>query len=144
LQKSPRTFIEKCLEEILPPINNQCHPGDRDDNLWVTIDNYKPPQTQIEWEQTCFLDKPFHGYYKWPRVIKYSMNKRMRYTQDTMPEQVTILYDRFIDKNFITRFIQLVIFDEENFAEIRFSMFKVNRDHKRKIYITCYHLGSFS
>ncbi|CAF1134879.1 unnamed protein product [Rotaria sordida] len=68
LQKPPRIYIEKSLEEIfhnisksLPAImNDECSPGDRDDNSWVTIDDYKPPETQIEWEQTCFLDKPFH------------------------------------------------------------------------------------
>ncbi|CAF3616295.1 unnamed protein product [Rotaria sordida] len=68
LQKSPRIYIEKSLEEIFHNIskslpvmmNDECYPGDRDDNSWVTIDDYKPPETQIEWEQTCFLDKPFH------------------------------------------------------------------------------------
>jgi hypothetical protein len=53
-----------------------------------------------------------------------------------MPEEVTILYDRFIDKNFIQRFIQLIIFDEDDgeikFDRIRFNIFKVNKDHNKK------------
>jgi hypothetical protein len=121
------------VSEILQrPVNvDECHPGDRDDNLWVTINDYKPPKTQQEWEQTCFLDKSYHGYYKWPKIIKYPMNKRERYTKENMPENVAILYDRFIDKDFISKFIQFMVLDEEeeeiNFDVHRFRMFKVNR-----------------
>jgi hypothetical protein len=108
---------------------DECHPGDRDDNLWITINGYKPPTTQDEWEQTCFLDKSFHGYYKWPKIIKYPMNKRERYTKENMPEPVAILYDRFIDQNFINKFTQFMVLDEEkgkiNFDPRRFNMFKV-------------------
>ncbi|CAF2908164.1 unnamed protein product, partial [Rotaria sp. Silwood2] len=36
IQKPPRIYLEKTLDEILQrPVNvDQCHPGDRDDNLW--------------------------------------------------------------------------------------------------------------
>jgi hypothetical protein len=118
-------------------MNNECLPGDRDDNLWITIDDYKPPKTQIEWEETCFLDESFHGYYTWPKMIKYSMNKRERYTLNNMPEKVAILYERFIDKKFLTRAVQFVVLDEDEaedneeckitFNDIRFAMFKVDR-----------------
>ena len=130
--------MEKSLEEILGElcptvIHDHDHPGDRDDNLWVTLDGYRPPQTQLEWEQTCFLDQPFHGYYCWPRRIKYSINKRERYTPDNMPEEVAILYDRFSDRNFLQQVIELMLLDEVededlNFSEIRFAMFKVNKN----------------
>ena len=142
MQKPPRIHIEKTLEEIfrdtsksLPVIiNDHSHPGDRDDNLWITVDDYKPPETQIEWEKTCFLDKSYHGYYCWPKIIKYSMNRRERYTQNNMPEQVAILYDHFIDKNFIIQAIQLMIFDEEDdvidFNKTRYLMFKVDRKNR--------------
>jgi hypothetical protein len=122
-------------KEIPADIHQQDRPGDRDDNLWVTIDDYKPPQTQIEWEETCFLDKSYHGYYTWPKTIKYALNKRTRYTKDNMPEEVAILYDRFIDKNFVAQATQLMVFNEDldeeednriNFDHIRFTMFKVN------------------
>jgi hypothetical protein len=122
LQKPPRIFLEKSFES-----STICHPGDRDDNLWVTIDGYQPPKTQTEWEQTCFLDKIYHGYYTWPEKVKYSLNKRIRYTQDTMPEEVAILYDRFIDKSFIERFVQLAILDDDwKFDKVIFRMFKVS------------------
>ncbi|CAF0997933.1 unnamed protein product [Rotaria sordida] len=128
LQKLPRIYVEKTLEEILHrPINTECHPGDRDDNLWLTINDYIPPKSQAEWEQTCFLDKSFHGYYKWPKIIKYPLNKRERYTRENMPEQVAILYNRFIDKNFVAKFIQLMVLDKEgdsSFDVNRFRMFK--------------------
>ncbi|UJR35822.1 hypothetical protein I4U23_028569 [Adineta vaga] len=130
LQKPPRIYIEKTLDQILHrPVNiNECHPGDRDDNLWLTINNYKPPTSQQEWEETCFLDKSYHGYYKWPKIIRYPMNKRERYTKETMPENVSILYERFVDKDFISKFIQLMVLDEEeeeiNFDIHRFRMFK--------------------
>jgi hypothetical protein len=138
LQKPPRIHVEKSLEEILHTmgkpipagIHEEGRPGDRDDNLWVTIDGYKPPQTQIEWEETCFLDKPFHGYYTWPKTIKYTMNKRTRYTKENMPEEVAILYDRFIDKNFVIRVTQLMILGEKNdedFDKIQFAVFKVGK-----------------
>ncbi len=113
-------------------IHDEGHPGDRDDNFWVTIDDYQPPQTQIEWEETCFLDKSFSGYYCWPKIIKYSINKRDRYTLDNMPEEVAILYDRFSDRNFLIQVIELMLLDEVededlNFSEIRFATYKVNR-----------------
>jgi proteasome activator subunit 4 len=107
---------------------DECHPGDRDDNLWVTINDYKPPKSQTEWEETCFLDKSYHGYYKWPKIIKYPMNKRERYTKENMPERVAILYEKFIDKSFISKSIQFMVLDEEeeaiNFDIHRFRMFK--------------------
>ncbi|CAF1048161.1 unnamed protein product [Adineta steineri] len=136
LQKPPRIYVEKCLEEIvenenkpLPIITNDAYyPGDRDDNFWLTFNDYKPPQTQIQWEQTCFLDKSFYGYFSWPKIFKYSLNKRIRYTINNMPDDVAILYNRFIDKNFIKQIIQLMILDEDkdemDFDQIRFSMFK--------------------
>ena len=145
MQKPPRIYVEKSLEEIfhhlnkpIPVIlNDGFRPGDRDDNLWVTFSDYKPPETQTEWEETCFLDKPYHGYYCWPKIIKYSMNKRERYTQNNMPKNVAILYDHFIDKDFIIRVTQLTILKEKEdetpkFDKTRFSMFKVYLDSKKK------------
>ena len=59
------------------------------------------------------------------------MNKRDRYTKDNMPKHVAILYERFIDKNFINKFTQFMVLDEEkgkiNFDARRFNMFKVMR-----------------
>ncbi|CAF2134732.1 unnamed protein product [Rotaria magnacalcarata] len=138
LQKPPRIYVEKPLGEILQHngqssvtiINDAYHPGDRMDNAWLTIDGYIPPTTQSEWEQTCFLDKSFHGYYTWPKMIKYSINKRERYSQNNMPEQAAILYNRFIDKNFVKRMTQFMILDHDNvdgqteFDTIRFAAFK--------------------
>ncbi|CAF1622524.1 unnamed protein product, partial [Adineta ricciae] len=130
IQKPPRIYVEKTLDQILQrPVDiDQCRPGDRDDNLWITINDYKPPTSQQQWEETCFLDKSFHGYYKWPKVIRYPMNKRERYTRETMPEDVLILYERFIDQEFIGKFIQFMVLDEEeeeiNFDIHRFRMFK--------------------
>jgi hypothetical protein len=123
---------------------DECHPGDRDDNLWITINDYKPPKTQDEWEQTCFLDKSFHGYYKWPKIIKYPMNKRERYTKDNMPEHVAILYEKFIDQDFIAKFIQFMILDEEeeeiHFDIHRFRMFKViHLIRINRIFLCLYH-----
>ena len=131
LQKPARIYVEKTLDQILHrPVNvDQCHPGDRDDNLWVTINDYQPPKTQDEWEQTCFLDKSYHGYYSWPKTIKYALNKRERYTTENMPENVAILYERFMDTNFISKFTQFMVLDEEKgkvtFDSRRFNMFKV-------------------
>jgi hypothetical protein len=57
------------------------------------------------------------------------MNKRERYTKENMPEHVAILYNRFMDKNFISRLIQYMVIDEEgddnNFDIHQFRMFKV-------------------
>ncbi|CAF4632071.1 unnamed protein product, partial [Rotaria sp. Silwood2] len=134
IQKPPRIYLEKSVHDIFYHIKKPCPdevfscPGDRDDNLWITLNDYQPPNTQIEWEQTCFLDKCFHGYYKWPKVLKYPMNKRERYTKETMPEHVAILYNRFMDKNFVTKLIQYMMLADEknelNFNIHRFRMFK--------------------
>ncbi|CAF4543599.1 unnamed protein product, partial [Rotaria sp. Silwood2] len=140
LQKPPRIYIEKSLNEILQNqgqssatvINDEYHPGDREDNAWVTVDGYVPPETQIEWEQACFLDKSFHGYNTWPKMIKYSINKRERYSQNNMTEQAAILYDRLMDRNFVKQLAQFLILgdDDDNdqtmFDTTRFAMFKVN------------------
>ncbi|CAF3638419.1 unnamed protein product, partial [Rotaria sp. Silwood1] len=132
LQKPPRIYAEKILHNINQSssnidINNN-YSVDYNDNSWITIDSFKPPEAQIEWEQICFLDKSFYGYYTWPKIIKYSINTRIRYTQHTMPENVAILYNRFIDKNFLKQFIKLIIFDEDNdiinFNKTRFTTFK--------------------
>ncbi|CAF1512268.1 unnamed protein product [Adineta steineri] len=122
-QKFPRIFVEKSLENI--PYQED-YPDDRDDNLWITIDNYKPPKTQIEWEETCFLDKSFHGYYTWPKRIRYSLNKREHYTQNNMIESANLIYNRFINKDFVIQVIQMMILDEKNeFNKTQFTMFKV-------------------
>ena len=136
IQKPPIVYLKKSLHEILYHVKKPCPgedcccPGDRDDNLWITINDYKPAETQAEWEQTCFLDKCFHGYYKWPKIIKYPMNKRERYVKGTMPEHVSVVYDRFMDKNFLTKSVQYWIMDEEdnriNFDIHRFRIFKVS------------------
>ncbi|CAF4333939.1 unnamed protein product, partial [Rotaria sordida] len=127
IQKPPRIYLEKSNHDLSYYTNKIC-PGDRDDNLWVTYNDYQPPKTQFEWEQTCFLDKCYYGYYEWPKIIKYPMNKRERYTKETMPEHVSILYNRFMDKNFITKLIQYMIIEDEenetNFNIHRFRMFK--------------------
>ncbi|CAF3782672.1 unnamed protein product [Rotaria sp. Silwood1] len=54
LQKPPRIYVEKPLKEIFESmdaslsvcINVDDFPGERPDNLWLTIDNYKAPKTQ--------------------------------------------------------------------------------------------------
>ncbi|CAF3996658.1 unnamed protein product, partial [Rotaria sordida] len=127
IQKPPRIYLEKSSHDLLYYTNKTC-PGDRNDNLWVTYNDYQPPKTQIEWEQTCFLDKCYYGYYEWPKIIKYPMNKRERYTKETMPEHVAILYNQFMNKNFITKLIQYMVLENEesetSFNTHRFRMFK--------------------
>lgn len=142
--------MEEILHDINKPlptiIHEERHPGDRDDNLWITIDDYKPPTTQNEWEKTCFLDKSYNGYYNWPKIIKYPINKRQRYTSlDDMPENVAILYNRFIDKSFLMEVIELMVLDEEddddiNFTEIRFAMFKVYNKYEHFFFKSFYYL----
>lgn len=118
LQKPPIIFLEK-------PVPNM-------DNLWVTIDGYHPPQTQSDWEETCFLDQSYHGYYSWPKILQYPMNKQERYHSKNMPEDVMILYERFSDRSFLQQMIELMLVDESEdedleFSEIRFAMYKVRR-----------------
>ncbi|CAF4380619.1 unnamed protein product, partial [Rotaria sordida] len=70
----------------------------------------------------------YHGYYEWPKIIKYPMNKRERYTKETMPEHVAILYNQFMNKNFIRKLIQYMVLENEesetSFNIHRFRMFK--------------------
>ncbi|CAM2708912.1 unnamed protein product [Rotaria socialis] len=134
LQKLPLTYVEKSLDEIFhgtdrsttTSIQSRSQPGNRDDNLWLTYNDYKAPETQTEWEQICFLDKIFHGYYQWPKTIKYALNKRERYTSGKIPAHVSIILDRFLDKDFVTKLSKCIIFDEGNinFDKIRFLMYK--------------------
>ncbi|CAF4636892.1 unnamed protein product [Rotaria sp. Silwood1] len=134
LQKPPQIYVEKSFKEILHSIdqsvsmvvNDLSQPGDRDDNLWITYNDYKCPKVQREWEQVCFLDKVFHGYYQWPKMIEYPMNKCESYIRDQMPKHVSIIFDRFLDKNFMTKFNKLIIYDEGtiDFNKTRFLMYK--------------------
>ncbi|CAF3001054.1 unnamed protein product [Rotaria sp. Silwood2] len=129
LQKPKLVYEEKSLNEIFQNngqlstinINDEHHPGDRDDNVWLTIDGYVPPKTQIEWEQTCFLDKSFHGFNTWPKIIKYAINKRECYSRTNMSEQVAILYNQFIDENFVKRMIQFMVLDADDDDKIKFN-----------------------
>ncbi|CAF1141433.1 unnamed protein product [Adineta ricciae] len=134
IQKPPRIFIEKSIEEIFRdagqslavPDKDQCQPGAREDNLWITFNDYELPKTQDEWEQTCFLDDVFYGYYQWPKTIKYAMNKRERYTINNMPKEVSIIFNRFMDKNFVKQMLKVNVNNENTtrFDRSRFEMFK--------------------
>ncbi|CAF3866966.1 unnamed protein product [Rotaria sordida] len=134
LQKSPRIYVEKSLDEILncnnqsstSIINDRFQPGDRDNNLWLTYNDYKPPELQTVWEETCFLDKVSHGYYQWQKMIKYPINKRERYIHDQMPKHASIIFDHFLDKSFLIKLTKVIIFDEREieFNRIRFLMYK--------------------
>jgi hypothetical protein len=123
-------MVEKTHEELLQqPIDSECHPGDREDNLWLTLHDYQPPRTSMEWEQMCFLDKSFHGYYQWPKIFRYPLNRRERYTRENSAEQASILCDRFADKNFVAQAIQRMVADTEDgsgFDMVRFRLFKVS------------------
>ena len=142
LQKPSRIYVEKSFDEIYH-CNNQSsttiikdrfQPGDRDDNLWIIYDHYKLPKVQTNWEQTCFLDKPYHGYYQWPKMIKYSINKRERYTRDRMPRHVAIMFDRFLDRNFVVELMKTMTSDDnrKEFDKLRFLMYKVNQKKKQE------------
>lgn len=150
LQKPLRFYREKTLDEILHrPIDiSRDQPGDRDDNLWVTIDGYQPPTTEDEWEEMCFLDKSYHGYYQWPKRIRYVMNKRDRFTEENMSEDVLMIYRRFVDKEFLHRSIQWMVDGERAehhaFDLHRFRLFKVQCENSDQISIRCFLLGTFS
>ena len=117
LQKPPRIAVEKSLVELfetmkipmpVPSTNRQIH-CERIDNAWLTIDGYEIPKTQDEWEQSCFLDKPHYGYYAWPKVIRYYLNKRDRYSQENMSEGVAIVYECFTNKEFLKNLTDMII-----------------------------------
>jgi hypothetical protein len=78
------------------------------------------------------------------------MNKRARYTVDDMPEQVAIIYDRFMDEKFLMQFIQFMVLDEHkgqiNFDRIRFKMFKVKSQNNQIKWkpVSFLYLGSLS
>jgi hypothetical protein len=73
------------------------------------------------------------------------MNKRERYTKEHMPEHVMILYNRFMDKNFVNKLIQNMVIDEEeenenNFNIHQFRMFKVGfeRENCKSFFFFCF------
>ena len=137
LQKPARIHVEKPLDEITTMntisawsiSQTEINPGNRADNAWVTIDGFQPPITQDEWEHMCFLDKTYHGYFTWPKTIKYTMNQRGRYTRDNMPEHVALVYDRFNDVTFVSKLVQCMVAEqaanETNFHYVRSTVFKV-------------------
>ena len=132
LQKPPRVYVEKSVEEIFrengrtAPVKVGA-PGNRDDNRWLTFSDPPFSDTQSDWEERCFLDRLAAGYYQWPKTIKYVVNKRERYTQEQMPNDVAIVFQRFRDQSFVNRLIeQLVLDDDETESNrVRFLMFKV-------------------
>ena len=123
LQKPPRTYAEKSIERR----EDRPRPGNRDDNLWLTFNDYRPAETQVQWEETCFLDELFHGYYQWPKTIRYALNKRERYSEGQMPADVFIVFERFRDQKFVKKLIELLVLDENETkaSRMRFLMFKV-------------------
>ncbi|CAF1329744.1 unnamed protein product [Adineta steineri] len=126
LQKPDRIYVEKSIDEIIDNRNEKYEGGERDDNLWIIFNDYQPPKSQNEWEQTCFLNKTFYGYYQWPKIIKYTINKRERYNSNHLSQQVSIIFNRFIDKNFVIQLIKVSVNNEDiiKFDKSRFSMFK--------------------
>ncbi|CAF4353955.1 unnamed protein product, partial [Rotaria sp. Silwood2] len=111
LQKPKLVYEEKSLNEIFQNngqlstinINDEHHPGDRVDNVWLTIDGYVPPKTQIEWEQTCFLDKSFHGFNTWPKIIKYAINKRECYSRTNIVLSLSLSFDLTLPRGNMAR-----------------------------------------
>lgn len=118
---------------MIPNEKEELIPGDRNDNQWITIDNYQSIETQTEWENLSFFDEPYHGYFTWPKIIKYRMNKPIHYTMINMSENVQTISQRFVDQNFMKRFLELIISNEDQdeknvrikFNKERILMFKV-------------------
>ncbi|CAF0911066.1 unnamed protein product [Adineta steineri] len=48
LQKPDRIYVEKSVNEIIDNRNEKCEGGERDDNLWITFNNYQPSKSQNE------------------------------------------------------------------------------------------------
>ena len=104
-------------------------PGDRNDNQWITIDNSQ----SIQWENLSFFDENHHGYFTWPKLIKYRMNKPIHYTVVNMSENLQVIYQRFLQENWIKKLIKLIISNEDQdeknvrikFNKERILMFKV-------------------
>lgn len=139
VQKPPKIYAERSLSGVQ---RQEGHPGDRDDNLWATIDTYRPATTQSDWEKSCFLDGSFHGYYLWPQTIRYAVNKRARYTDDDLPAPVAVLYHRFRHEDFLNRALQMMLLsDEKELGKTRLAMFKVRRRDGRSREC-CSRLGS--
>ena len=67
--------------------------------------------------------------------MKCSLNKRIRYTIETMPDGIAMIYDRLIDKNFIEKYLQFLIFEEPKFNQTRFDLFKVNNWTIEMVYL---------
>lgn len=59
--------------------------------------------------------------------MKCSLNKRTRYTVETMPEGVAMIYDRLIDREFLEKYLQLLSCEEPKFNQTRFDLFKVKK-----------------
>ena len=127
-------LIEKSVEEIFrehggtAPVTLE-GPGNREDNLWLTLNESHFSDTASEWEERCFLDHSSAGYYRWPQTISYAVNKRERYTDEQMPSDVSIVFQRFRDQSFVKQLIKQLVLDDDEIESnrVRFLMFKVNR-----------------
>ncbi|UJR17105.1 hypothetical protein I4U23_004001 [Adineta vaga] len=101
IQKPSRIYLEKSTDELLSSAdqslekisNDKCQAGVRDDNLWITFNDYELPKTQNEWEETCFLNKIYYGYYQWPKRINLFRNFGLAFI-DNFIEQLHLLIRR--------------------------------------------------
>jgi proteasome activator subunit 4 len=113
---------------------NEAQPGYRLDNSWHVFD---PDflNNQQKWDNTCFLDKSFWGYYCWPSSVNVNVNKRETYpledvnSTDTFSQCVKPIRDRFMnDSEFVLKFIRLSTIEEskgkEKFDKKHFYLFK--------------------
>ena len=113
-------------------------PGYRRDNKWHLFDSkflsdfYDNSiiQDEKKWEDTCFLDKSYWGYYCWPAQIKINFNQRQNFknNENEFNKVVEAIEQHFSDPNFIEKFIQFATIEEtkgsEKFDKKRFHLFK--------------------
>lgn len=96
---------------------------------WETYDQLRVPQSELEWEELCFVSNSSVGYLYSPKKLQFYLNKRERFTLENFTEQTKIFYDYFNDENYLNEIIQLMISEDETaFSRNRFSMFKVNQN----------------
>lgn len=137
LQQLKRTHKRVSIDlNALSPvkINDPLHltPGERNDNKWLCIMNNEV-EDELSWDSNIgIVNKTRYGYYCYPRTSKgyspVSEQPKLNRTVDEMTEAERLIYQVFMDKEFVEKLISFLSLEEhkgkDHFDTQRTQMFK--------------------
>ena len=134
-----KDLVLKETGQEVPVVIDRNEPGYRSDNKWhlydpkfiSDLDENCTEADAEKWENTCFMDKSYWGYYCWPEEVKVNLNQRSNFNDKEKGkyfEAAKAIEENFTDPEFIKSFIRFSTIEEakgnEKFDKKKFHLFK--------------------